>query len=67
MGRIGGALIRIEVRNLGHFPLSRNARWALIETADRRHFVEWRRRQWRFELAKASQRPAARNSVNKVF
>jgi hypothetical protein len=64
MGRISGALIHIEAHgNLDHFPDSRNARWALLETASRRHLVEWRRSQSRFALTKAGQRLAARNSV----
>jgi hypothetical protein len=64
MGRISGALIHIEAHgNLDHFPESRNARWALLETASRRHLVEWRRSQSRFALTKAGQRLAARHSV----
>jgi hypothetical protein len=64
--RITAALIHLEAHgNLDRFPVSRNTRRALFETASRRHLVEWRQGCSRFELTKAGQRLTARSAFGR--
>jgi hypothetical protein len=64
--RITAALIHLaEHGNLDQYPVSRNTRQALVETAGRRRLVDWHRSHSRYELTKAGQRLAAASSVGR--
>jgi hypothetical protein len=64
--RITAALIHLAAHgNLDQYPVSRNTKQALVETAGRRRLVEWRRSHSRFELTRAGQRLAAASSIGR--